>query len=499
MKKCLDERLTEEMYYSPANRLVYEVYQGLYNKKSPIDLAIVYEELKQAGTLDEIGGLAFLTQISQCVPTIAQTGYFIKKVKDLHVMRRAIKEATSTVERAYQFSGDSDEFIEDAQLRFKSIADSSLSPARLKNRGLFDFPLAKDKDDSILLGNRYLNRGDGAILVSTSGMGKSSMTIQMATELALNLGPFGIYGNGPLRSLIIQSEDSDGDVAEVAYSMRQVLQLTSEQVDQVNSMVRIVTDRVNRGTRFLTELKKQIAQFKPDIVFINPLQAFMDGDVTDGRDLGTFLREGLNSLNEPPTFGYIVVHHTTKPATGKEKSERLWHEVMYDMAGGAELINWARAIISLRASETEGDYNLVLAKRGRRAGVTKAVPHGMGTRLEPITTIPLKHATGRYEIDGISKGIPQIFWEPRTPLPEESKPTSQKAPPDKYLFKDFQLAFPKANEPGRSVNEIGRIFATNGLPSRYEKILPILSKFSEEGFITETITNQRKVYNLRSI
>jgi len=497
--RCLDERLTPAAFFGPANRLVYEKLSELYRRKvTTIELAILAEELKASKQLDEIGGYAYLIHISGRIPTTAQAGYFIKKIKDLHALRKAITEATGIVERAYAEQGDVEEFIADAQARLQSVAEFTATPAKLKSRGLFEFPLAKDKDYSILLGNRYLSRGDGAIIVSTSGMGKSAMAIQMATELALNKGPFGIQGNGPLRSLIVQSEDSDGDVAEVGYSLQQVLGLTQEQIAFVNSSVRVISDRVNRGDRFLAELKKQIAEFKPDLVFVNPLQAFMDGDVTDGRDLGKFLREGLNSLNEPATFGYIVIHHTTKPATGKEKSERLWHEVMYDMAGGAELINWARAIISLRADEVEGNFNLVLAKRGRRAGVTKKVPHGMGTRLEPVTTIPLKHATGRFEnIPGIANGIPKIYWEPREVQPEESKPSSPKAPADKYIFHDFMFAFPPADKPGRSFNEIQRMFSTNGLPSRTEKITAILSKFTNEGFITEAIINDRKTYNLR--
>jgi VirE N-terminal domain/AAA domain len=329
-------------------------------------------------------------------------------------------------------------------------------PAKIAARSLFDFQLVKDGDVSIILGDRYLNRGDGAVISSTSGMGKSAICIQGATELALNLGPFGIQGNGPLKSLIIQSEDSDGDVAEVAYSMKHVLHLTPEQIEQVNQRVKVVTDRVNRGTRFIAALKKLIEEFKPDIVWINPLQAYIDGDVTDSKDLGSFLREGLNSLNQPPAFAYIIIHHTTKPATGKDRAERQWHEVMYDMAGGAEIINWARAIISLRATPDEGCFNLVLAKRGRRAGVTKKVPNGIGFILEPTTTIPLKHATGRIEIEGIKRGIPLIYWEPRV---EDVKPedVGKGGRPVQFRFEDFVSIFPKFGEQGKTRTDLWKL------------------------------------------
>jgi hypothetical protein len=358
------------------------------------------------------------------------------------------------------------------------------APATTKGapmRPLFDFNIIPDGDVSILLGERYLNRGDGAVIVSTSGMGKSAMCIQSATELALNRGPFGIQGNGPLKSLIIQSEDSDGDIAEVAYSLKHVLQLTPTQIQEVNDRVKVVNDRVNRGQRFISALRKHIEEFKPDLVWINPLQAFIDGDVTDAKDLGTFLREGLNSLNQPAAFGYVIVHHTTKPATGKERGERLWHEVMYDMAGGAEIINWARAILSLRATPQEGEFNLVLAKRGRRAGVTKKTPQGAGFILEPVTIIPLKHAQGHIEVPGLKKGIPKIYWEARTTpdvVPETKGSKGGRA--TKHHFSDVVSIFPKKDSNGLALNELHRLVQSN-IPISRPSLPNILKRWAEEG------------------
>jgi ABC-type uncharacterized transport system fused permease/ATPase subunit len=77
------------------------------------------------------------------------------------------------------------------------------------------YTIKPTSDSSVLLGNRYLNRGDGLIISGSSGMGKSSLELQMAAVWALGNDFFGITSNGPMRSVIIQSEDSDGDIAEV--------------------------------------------------------------------------------------------------------------------------------------------------------------------------------------------------------------------------------------------------------------------------------------------
>ncbi len=82
---------------------------------------------------------------------------------------------------------------------------------------------------------------------------------------------------------------------------------------------------------------------------------------------------------------------------------------MYDMAGSADLTNWARSIISLRATEKEGRFEMVLAKRGRRAGYTNPVESSihMGMTIqEPTTTIAIRHSTDR-----LPSGAPMIYWE----------------------------------------------------------------------------------------
>ncbi|MBL9206378.1 MAG: replicative DNA helicase, partial [Opitutaceae bacterium] len=64
VSRCLEARLSAGSFYVPAHRTIFEKLVELYNRQSLIDLAIVAEELKTTRQLDEIGGYAFLTQIS---------------------------------------------------------------------------------------------------------------------------------------------------------------------------------------------------------------------------------------------------------------------------------------------------------------------------------------------------------------------------------------------------------------------------------------------------
>ena len=290
--------------------------------------------------------------------------------------------------------------------------------AGLIGRPLGDFNLPTKGDPNVLIGNRWLSRGDIFILASTSGMGKSSLSIQAAVTWGLGQPLFGGFlPHKPLRSLIIQSEDGEGDIAEVRLSLEHAMKLTQEQRATVNQNVIIVTDRVHRGLSFRAELARQLAIHQPDLVWINPLLAFLGGDVNDSTDVGAFLREQLNSLNEPAKFAYGIVHHTAKPP--KEKAQRQWNEVMYEMAGSADLTNAARAIIALQATQTPGEFKLIAAKRGIRAGLTRPVSQGVGFRQEPVSTIRVHHSKERMQVNG--NDIAVIHWERGEDVIEETQ------------------------------------------------------------------------------
>lgn len=328
---------------------------------------------------------------------------------------------------------------------------------------LTKFKIPNRDDNSVLLGDRYLNRGDAMVLSSTSGMGKSSLDLQMAAMLGVGRPFFGIKPNKPLKSLIIQAEDSDGDIGEVWESIKHEAKFTDEELALLEKNVIVVNERVRRGQDFIDYLRALIALHKPDLVHINPLQAYVDGDITNSQDLGNFLRAGLNGLNEPATFAYVVIHHTTKPAKGKDRQDALWHEVMYDMAGGAEIINWARAIMSLRASAEKGEFELVLAKRGTRAGVTRKTPQGAGFRTEIVTKIYLKHSDEEFEVEGLDRKLRCIYWVERD-APETgdddtgSEKTEKKGrgATKKFHFKDLIPVMPRTRAVAASFSQIFR-------------------------------------------
>ena len=455
--QCAEAGITPTSFFDRDCGIVYRHMQDIWREHGEVDTALLAESLKLSGDFAKIGGWGGIGLLSGMVPTTINAPALIDAVRT-GAMRRKLIEITARAASDAHTTRDPAESAAELLVRLQAVAEPGAAKPGLVARPFMSFAMPAKDDPSILLGNRFLCRGDGGILASTSGMGKSSLSLQAATTWALGRPLFG--GLDPhgraLKSLIFQAEDSDGDMAEVKFSMIHAMQLTEAEQGQVAANVIIITDRIHRGLSFLTELRRQIAIHKPDIVWINPLLAFIGGDVNDAKAAGEFLREGLNSLNEPASFAYIVIHHTAKPP--KERADRKWNEVMYEMAGSADLTNWARFVISLRASETEGRFNLVLAKRGVRAGYTK--PSVTGNFNEPVTVLGLRHSKERMEVfgtDGVAQSLPVIHWEPC-----EAEAEAPKAPPakpgrkQKYDFAVFRTAFPKLNEPPQTLNIIHR-------------------------------------------
>lgn len=367
-------------------------------------------------------------------------------------------------------------------------------PPAIPARSITDFKLPASGDPSILLGDRYLSRGDIAILSSTSSMGKSSATIQMAYSWALGrdfLG--GMKPARPLSILIFQSEDGDGDVAEVALSMAKAMKLTPDELAQVGSRVKVVTDREHCGPFFLAQMKLHIDLHRPDIVFINPLLAFIGGDVNDAEAVGAFIRSGLNSRNSPPTHAYVIVHHTAKPP--KEKTERKWNEVMYEMAGSADLTNAARAVICLQAREEEGEFNMVLAKRGRRAGFSKKVKGRINPGMEfdeLVTTVHVRWSRETFSHEGQSMRL--IHWERFEPATAAHDDTP-KGRPSKYAFAEFAAYFPKFDQPPKTAAQIHRIISPiSGIPISSFKDL--VSRAHKDGLVERLETSSGFAFRL---
>lgn len=425
--RCIDGKIAATSFYVPANRVTYDCLVSLHNLGKPVDLSVIAEELKATRQLDGVGGYGYLTRISDRIPTTVGAAYFIDKVRELALLREMIRVATNAVENCYSFSGGIHDFVTDAERQMNAVTSQLTASNRVRSIGDFKIPEANDHDN--LLGDRYLCRGHIGMLVGGSGIGKSTFAYQVSILWALGRPAFGIAppGSKKLRSVHFQSEDEEGDLAKARECVAFALGLTDAERMIVYENVLIKTEKVLTGDAFLADMAKEATRHKADIVWLNPLQAFMEGDIKDARDVKQFTRTGLNRANRDSLWATMIVHHTPKPATANNVSERSWNEVMYEGAGSADLVNVCRTVMVLKATKTEGEFNLHLAKRGAEAGVTAERESDSGIPFkEVLRQIPMRHAKGRITMPGHTEATNLLFWESRAADKPVEKPKSTK-------------------------------------------------------------------------
>lgn len=200
MARCLEARITPASFYARANGIIFERLTELYNKGAAIDLAVVAEELKTARRLDEVGGYAYLTQVSGRIPTTAQASYFISKVRELHLLREIIRAATGAVESCHGYTGGLEEFVDKIEQEIFAVTQDRVGDAAKPMReptveamGIIHKLLDKKGEltgvptgfvDLDRLTNGF-QRQEMIVLAARPSMGKTSLALNFAEAAAL--------------------------------------------------------------------------------------------------------------------------------------------------------------------------------------------------------------------------------------------------------------------------------------------------------------------------
>lgn len=248
------------------------------------------------------------------------------------------------------------------------IPESESAPPPCPNARYFhELQRRVAKDPSILLGDSYLCRKNGLLFAGPSGIGKSSFIIQCMILWAIALDFLGINPRMPIKSLLIQAENDDGDLAEMRDGVIAGMELSPEQIDLALQNILIVTEDSRTASDFSTyTLDPLLTEHTPDIVWIDPALAYLGGEASKQKDVGYFLRNLINPLLHKHNCASVVIHHTNKPPKGEEKAAWRAGELAYLGSGSIEWTNWARAILGIQSIGSHTVFKLIAPKRGAR-------------------------------------------------------------------------------------------------------------------------------------
>jgi replicative DNA helicase len=287
--RCLLGRITSASFYDPKHGIIYERLVAMYAEGKPIDISTVAEELKTARQLDQVGGYAFLAQVSSRIPTTAQAGYFMQKVIEHSVLRQMVRAGTKIVDDCYNFSGEIDTFIGNAEQELLSATRDHLPEAVKSWSTAIDEAdvRAKDiiagKDDGfVTFGLSDLDkafakakRGELVVLAARPSVGKSSLLRGMALRNAR--AGLNTYVNSlevPAADIALQMASSESGI-----SLRYLAHAhPKDQEDFVKALrsLRLKNLHVYDNDRSLGKICARLRALKPDVAFIDYLGLIED-------------------------------------------------------------------------------------------------------------------------------------------------------------------------------------------------------------------------------
>lgn len=189
-----------EDFYISRHRELFEAIVELYNTGKPIDLVTLKEHLTLRGTLEKIGGIAFVVEVANLVPSTDSVSFYAAIVRDKAVQRRMIRMTEDIRGKCYRGDEETDDILAAAQQSMIEISQDRSTRGlvhigRYLDEGLEKLEKLSQKSEGITgiptgfidLDRRTsgLHAAELIILAARPAMGKSSFALNIAQNVAV--------------------------------------------------------------------------------------------------------------------------------------------------------------------------------------------------------------------------------------------------------------------------------------------------------------------------
>jgi replicative DNA helicase len=126
MGECI-EKLKDngaEFFYDLRHQTIYEMLAEMFNTRQPIDVITLQQKLKDKQLLEQIGGIAYLAQLQDSVPSAANLSYYLEIVREKFLLRKMIQTCTEVVGRVYDYEGEVDALMDEVERDVLRISES---------------------------------------------------------------------------------------------------------------------------------------------------------------------------------------------------------------------------------------------------------------------------------------------------------------------------------------------------------------------------------------
>ncbi len=197
------ELLRPDDFYRKSHQSLWEAMFAIGERREPIDVVTLSEELRRSNALEQVGGVEYLSYLVDAVPTSANTRYYARTIKEMALRRKLIHEASEIVEEAMKSRGNIDQFIDSVEQRIFQVSESRVNPSFVRVGDIVKDSIKhveylymhKGQITGVPSGftdlDRMTNGFQGSDLIIVAGrpsMGKTALALSIAQYVSLRKG-----------------------------------------------------------------------------------------------------------------------------------------------------------------------------------------------------------------------------------------------------------------------------------------------------------------------
>ena len=203
-KKALEkgmEVLNDDIFYLDSHKKIFTAMKDVHSKGFSVDLTTVVDELNNRNWINQIGGVEYLTEIIESVPSASNIDEYIQIIEQKAVLRKLIDSATDILTESYDTSNNLSEVLEEAEKKIFNVSKSlrstefkPISEVLAKNQKDLE-KLSANKGDITGIPTGYyeldkitsgFHPHELIIIAARPGMGKTAIALNLVTNIAIN-------------------------------------------------------------------------------------------------------------------------------------------------------------------------------------------------------------------------------------------------------------------------------------------------------------------------
>jgi replicative DNA helicase len=213
------DRIHPEDFYVPAHQSIYEAMRRLYDANQAIDAVTLAEELRRIGELEKVGGVPYLTRLVDVVPVTSNVEHYATIVEENARRRELIRAGATITNVAFDLDEEIHAVMDRAEQSVLSVAERRASQNMIEVGPLFADVLEKIEQleqqgsevTGLATGFRDLDKklaglqpANLVIIAARPAMGKSALTMNIATNVALQQKPVALFSLEMSKEEIVQ-------------------------------------------------------------------------------------------------------------------------------------------------------------------------------------------------------------------------------------------------------------------------------------------------------